>query len=130
MDAARDGGSRHRAAVPCGSAAVAVCVLLAGCTGKPEPAPFQPSPTAASAPPPSAAATPPATATSMPLPATATATAPSTTATTTAGEPPSSSLHELKAMLEPYSEELLQEGALAVLIEAKVGPEEWSQAIG
>jgi D-alanyl-D-alanine carboxypeptidase len=114
MDAARDGGSRHRAAVSCSSAAAAVCVLLAGCTGKPEPAPFQPSPTATSAPP---ASTP------APLPATESTTA-------AALEPPSSSLHELKAMLEPYSEELLQEGALAVLIEAKVGPEEWSQAVG
>ena len=33
-------------------------------------------------------------------------------------------------MLELYSEDLLQEGASAVLMEAKVGHEEWSHAVG
>lgn len=42
-------------------------------------------------------------------------------------EPP---LADLRAMLERYSEEVLREGATAVVIEAKVGPEEWSHAAG
>lgn len=33
-------------------------------------------------------------------------------------------------MLEPYSEELLQEGALAVVVEARVGSEKWAHAVG
>lgn len=81
-----------------------VCVL-GGCIGEPEPTPFQPSP--------------PATTTSPPAPTPAAATASA-----------SSSLRELKAVLEQYSEEMLQEGAPAVLIEAKVRHEEWSHAVG
>jgi CubicO group peptidase (beta-lactamase class C family) len=49
---------------------------------------------------------------------------------TAATAPASSSLRELQAVLEQYSDEWLQEGAPAVLIEAKVRHEEWSHAVG
>ncbi|MET4093793.1 serine hydrolase domain-containing protein [Arthrobacter sp. UYCu712] len=101
MAAARVAGSPNRAGALLGIAALAASALLGGCTGEPEPAPFQPTPPATTAPPP------------------ATATAPA-----------SSSLRELQAMLELYSEEMLQEGASAVLIQAKAGHEEWSHAAG
>ncbi|WP_258190937.1 serine hydrolase [Arthrobacter sp. PAMC25284] len=39
-------------------------------------------------------------------------------------------LSELQVMLERFSEEMLREGATAVLIEVKVGREEWSHAAG
>ncbi|MBO1268664.1 serine hydrolase domain-containing protein [Arthrobacter cavernae] len=101
MAAARVGGSPNRVVVLLSSAALLASVFLGGCTGGPEPTPILPSP-----PPPTA------------------------TARTTATAPPSFSLHELQAMVELYSAEMLQEGAPAVLIEAKVGREEWSHAAG
>ncbi|CAI3799275.1 serine hydrolase domain-containing protein [Pseudarthrobacter sp. MM222] len=114
MVAARDGGSRHRAGVLFSSAALMVCGLLGGCIGEPDPAPSHPSPPATADPPVTTSTTPPA----PPRPA------------TTAVAPPSSSLRALKAMLELYAEELLREGATAVLMEAKAGHEEWSHAAG
>lgn len=112
MAAAGVGGSPNRAGVLLSCAALVVGALLGGCTGEPEPTPFQPSPPATTAP---------------PSVTTSTTTPPETT---TATAPASSSLRELQAMLELYSEEMLQEGAPAVLIEAKVGHEEWSHAVG
>ncbi|MCU1519883.1 MAG: Serine-type D-Ala-D-Ala carboxypeptidase [Arthrobacter sp.] len=110
MAAARVRGLPSRAGVLLSSAALVVGVLLSGCTGEPEPTPFQPSPPATTAPPMT----------------TSTRTPPLTTATA----PASSSVRELQAMLELYSEELLQEGAPAVLMAAKVGHEEWLHAAG
>lgn len=52
-------------------------------------------------------------------------TSPAATAATTA-----TPFGELRAMLELFSEKMLREGAPAVLIEAKVGHEEWTQAVG
>ncbi|UVJ38878.1 serine hydrolase [Arthrobacter sp. CJ23] len=102
MVAARVCGSPKRAGRLLGSGALLAGVFLGGCTGVPEPAPFLPSP-------------PPTT-----------ATAPAATAPASG----SSSFRELQAMLELYSGEVLQEGAPAVLIEAKVGREKWSHAAG
>ncbi len=102
MAVARVGGS----GVVMSGAALVAGLLLSGCTGEPEPAPFQPSPPATTAPPFQP---------SPPSPATA---------------PASASLRQLRAMLEPYSEELLQEGALAVVVEARVGSETWAHAVG
>ena len=105
MAAARIGGSLPtRKGVVWGSAALTVGLLLGGCTGEPELTPFQPDP-------PSPTAGP---------------TAPPTAAAAAA----SSSLRELQVMLELYSEEMLQEGAPAVRMQAKVGREEWSHAAG
>jgi D-alanyl-D-alanine carboxypeptidase len=106
MAAARVGGSPNRAGALLGIAALVAGALLGGCTGGPAPAPFQPSP-------PATTPAPVPTSTTTPPPATA-----------------PSSLRDLQAMLELYSEEMLQEGASAVLIEAKTGDEEWSHAAG
>jgi D-alanyl-D-alanine carboxypeptidase len=94
-----------RAGVLLSSAALVVGGLLGGCIGEPEPTPFRPSPPATTTPPPA------------PTPTAATA-------------PASASLRELQAVLEQYSEEMLLEGAPAVLIEAKVRHKEWSHAVG
>jgi D-alanyl-D-alanine carboxypeptidase len=106
-----------------------VGVLLGGCIGEPEPAPSHPSLSPTTTPPPTAptptaptptAATPP----SFPPPS------PTTTAPQTAAVPASSSLRQLKAILELFSQEMFEAGASAVLIKAKVGQEEWSHAAG
>lgn len=123
MAAVRVRGSPHRAGVMLSGAAL-VGVLLGGCVGEPEPAPFQPSPPATADPLPTTVAP----RTTVPAPTTAPPASPPATPTVTA--PASSSLRELRTMLEQYSEELLQEGAPAVVMEAKVGPEEWSHAVG
>ena len=115
MGAARDGGSRQRAGV-FSTVALMVCALVGGCTGEPEP--FQPSPPTTTVPSP------------VPPPPEIAVPSPATPPPTTAVAPPSSSLRALKAMLELYAGELLRAGAPAVVIEAKVGQEEWRYAAG
>jgi D-alanyl-D-alanine carboxypeptidase len=98
------------------TAALMVCVLFGGCTGEPDPVPVQPNP--------------PATAVPSPVPPSRVPSPASPPPATTAAAPPSSSLRALQAMLELYAGELLRAGAPAVLMEAKVGQEEWSYAAG
>ncbi|MDR6987382.1 D-alanyl-D-alanine carboxypeptidase [Paenarthrobacter nitroguajacolicus] len=101
-----------------------VCgLMVCGCTGTPEPLPSQPS-------------------TQLRPPATATA-VPSTpepplipTVTETPSTPPqdtptfSPALQELRATLELFSREKIEEGASAVLMKVRVGRQEWTHAAG
>ncbi|YCK80078.1 serine hydrolase [Arthrobacter sp. D3-18] len=94
--------------------------FLSACTETPEPQPIQPT-TAVPLPPttvqPSTTATPAApTLTTSPVPTESAATTPA--------------FQELRATLELFSREKLEEGASAVLIKAKVGRQEWTLAEG
>ncbi|WP_091467696.1 serine hydrolase domain-containing protein [Paenarthrobacter nitroguajacolicus] len=111
-------------ALACGWLASAVALsgfFLSACTETPEPQPVQP--TTAMAPPPAttAQASTPAppdapTLTTSPAPTESVATTPA--------------FQELRATLELFSREKLEEGASAVLIKAKVGQQEWTLAEG
>lgn len=107
MAAARISGSSFRA----GALAVVLAssLVLGGCTFDPEPVPSEPA---------------------MPTSTFPTTTAPTTTpATTTAARLPSIP-RGLKAQLEQYSQELIDAGAPAVLLELHVGAEVWTHAVG
>lgn len=109
-------------------AALACGLLLGGCTDAPEPLP--PLPTAAhpTAVTPSTAAPPPGPTTSLGP----TSQAPDPQATTPPPANPATTpaFQELRATLELFTREQLQAGAGAVIIQAKVGPQEWTHAAG
>lgn len=102
------------------SAALACGLLVSGCTDEPVPLP----PESTTAVPTTTATTPPDVVTPAP-PAvpTPTVASPTETASTPA-------FQELRATLELFSREKLQEGASAILIKAKVGSQEWTHAAG
>lgn len=92
--------------------ATLVCGLfLAGCTGEPQPNPLPPGPVTSSTPAPPTVPVPPFRGTS-PAP------------------PLSPAFRELQATLELFSREMLQNGAPAVLIEARAGQQVWRHAAG
>ncbi|SEJ00685.1 D-alanyl-D-alanine carboxypeptidase [Arthrobacter sp. yr096] len=105
------------------TAALVCGVFLAGCTGTPEPPPLQPT---APLPPPVTATTQPSTTgpPAVPAPTGEGAASPSDTAVVTPA------FQELRAALELFSREKLQEGASAVIIRAKAGQQEWTHAAG
>ncbi|MET3902920.1 D-alanyl-D-alanine carboxypeptidase [Paenarthrobacter sp. 4246] len=97
--------------------------FLCGCTGTPDPLPTQPTTPA----PPPATTTVVPTKTAPPLVPTVTE-SPSALPTDTPSVSPA--FQELRATLELFSREKLEEGASAVLIKAKVGRQEWTSAAG
>jgi D-alanyl-D-alanine carboxypeptidase len=110
-------------------AAALICgLLLVGCTGTPEPLPLQPttgSPPGTVTPPVTLTAQPSTTAPPAgPAPTGEGSASPSNTAEITPA------FQELRATLELFSREKLQEGASAVIIRAKVGQQEWTHAAG
>ncbi len=105
------------------SLALACGLFLCGCTGTPSPLP--PLPTTPALPPVTATVAP--TTTAPPLVPTVTGT-PTALPTDTATSSPA--FQELRATLELFSREKLEEGASAVLIKAKVGRQEWISAAG
>ncbi|MGA8789174.1 MAG: serine hydrolase domain-containing protein [Paenarthrobacter sp.] len=105
------------------SFALACGLFLCGCTATPDPVPSQPTPPT----PPPVTTTVAPTTTTPPLVPTVTET-PSGLPTDTSSVSPA--FQELRATLELFSREKLEEGASAVLIRAKVGRQEWTSAAG
>ncbi|WP_051483227.1 serine hydrolase domain-containing protein [Arthrobacter sp. 31Y] len=96
-------------------------LFLGGCTSTPEPLPVQPTTDVKTQPAPTAQPSttgPPAETTLMPAPV------PTESVAVTPA------FQELRATLELFSREKLEEGASAVLIKAKVGQQEWTLAEG
>ncbi len=108
----------------CGLTTLLACGLfLGGCTSPPEPQPVQPTTDVKTQPAPTARPSttgPPTRTTLTPAPA------PSPIESVAA----TPAFQELRATLELFSREKLQEGASAVLIKAKVGQQEWTLAEG
>lgn len=100
------------------AAALACGLFLNGCTGEPAPLPFAPSSSATSA---TSQVTSP---TAVPPTVPTSPTLPTPLATVSA------TFRELQASLELFSREMLQQGAPAVLIEARSGQQLWSHAAG
>ncbi|YCH08732.1 serine hydrolase domain-containing protein [Arthrobacter sp. alpha11c] len=91
-------------------------LFLAACTGEPQPNPLPPAPvTSSTAAPPTGPAPPSGSAQS---------------ATASASPPETPPFRELQATLELFSREMLQNGAPAVLIEARAGQQVWRHAAG
>ncbi|ABM09008.1 putative beta-lactamase family protein [Paenarthrobacter aurescens TC1] len=99
------------------------CLFLSGCTETPEPRPLPPT-TAAALPSTLTPTAQPPTTGPPPGPTPAPAPAPSNSVVFTPA------FQELRATLELFSREKLDEGASAVLIKAKVGQQEWTLAEG
>ena len=104
------------------------CMFLGGCTDGPEPRPLPPS-TAAALPSTPTPTTPnpttqPAVSGSPSVPTLEPAPAPTNSVAVTPA------FQELRATLELFSREKLDEGASAVLIKARVGQQEWTHAEG
>jgi D-alanyl-D-alanine carboxypeptidase len=111
----------HRPARRVLTTALACGLLLSGCTAPPEPLPLQPTTASQSQPIPTtqfSTTDPPAVPTLTPAPA------PTECVELTPA------FQELRATLELFSREKLEEGASAVLIKAKVGQQVWRLAEG
>lgn len=98
------------------TAALACGLFLAGCTGEPQPNPLPPPPVTSSTSVPPTVPTPPS------------GRAQSTTASPS--PPTTPAFAELQAALELFSREMLQNGAPAVLIEARADQQVWRHAAG
>lgn len=112
------GGTQRRGILT--AAALSCGLLVGGCTDMPAPLPPEPT-----------TAVPTTTAT---IPPDVVTPAPPVVPTPTATDPPETqstpAFQELRATLELFSREKLQEGASAILIKAKVGQQEWTHAAG